>query len=95
MRITAKCHGETFSICVGDGRQHIRWLGLVTALRYQKRVYPHAFRIPGSVSTSDGIVLRPRMQLVEELKDGDEVLVELREGASAGVEEGAEELMSW
>ncbi|CAD7970374.1 unnamed protein product [Amoebophrya sp. A25] len=81
MRIVAHCHGEKFTIAVGDGKQHVRWLALVTALRYQKQCYPHSFRVPLQVKNNEGIVLRPRMPLCEELTDMSEVFVDLRDGA--------------
>ncbi|CAD7965524.1 unnamed protein product [Amoebophrya sp. A120] len=79
MRVLVHCHGEKFTVNIGDGKQHVRWLGLVTALRYQK--LKHQFRIPVQVRNSEGTVLRPRMPLCEEMTDLAEVYVDLREGA--------------
>lgn len=81
MRILANTCGQTITIHVGPGKQHIRWLGLAVALRYQKEFFPHAFRIPQRILNSEGTLLRPRAVICEELADGDSVTVELRKGA--------------
>ena len=93
MRIVAHCHGEKFVINVGDGKQHVRWLGLVTALRYQKS--KHAFRVPIQVRNNEGTVLRPRMPLCEELTDMAEVFVDLREGAEHVEEDAVGDTQTW
>eukprot|EP00397_Hematodinium_sp_SG-2012_P030484 GEMP01032290.1.p1 GENE.GEMP01032290.1~~GEMP01032290.1.p1 ORF type:complete len:568 (+),score=120.93 GEMP01032290.1:232-1935(+) len=82
MLIEANTCGETITINVGPGKQHIRWLGLAVALRYQKEFFPHAFRIPQRILNSEGTLIRPRAIICEELKDGEVVTVELRNGAN-------------
>ena len=88
MKVTCCVHGERFQINVGDGKQHVRWLGLVAAGRYKDAGGANAkpFRIPQRILNMEGTVLRPRAALKDELKDGDEVRVELREGAFVGDE---------
>lgn len=82
MNLTLRVEGHDFTVAVGDGRQHVRWLGLVAAKRFQKAVYPHAFRIPERVLNGEGVLLRPRAVLQDELGDGEVVTVELRRGAT-------------
>jgi len=74
----------TIEISCGTGEQHVRWLGLVASSRYQQECFPNAFLIPMRVAhRSEGVdrVLKPREVLHETLEDGDEVVVQLREGA--------------
>lgn len=73
---------QKIEVPCGEGAQHIRWLGLNVAARYQKEFYPHAFRVPQRVLAMDGTLLRPRAVIHETLADGDEVVVELRQGAN-------------
>lgn len=82
MYINVIVDGKTLKIAVGPGNQHIRWLALNAALRYQKEFIPHHFRIPQRVLNSEGLLLRPRGIICEELNDGDSVTIELRKGAT-------------
>lgn len=82
MKIVVNCGGEKIEIACGAGKQHIRWLGLVVATRIQKERYPHSFRVPQRVLGPDGATLRARQAISDVLNDGDEVTVELRQGAA-------------
>ncbi|CEL94694.1 unnamed protein product [Vitrella brassicaformis CCMP3155] len=84
MRLKVQCKSKCFDIYVGHGDQHVRWLGLVTALEYQKAVYPHPLLLPKRVTTKDGKLLRPRTVLNSVFADGDTVIVELRDGVGDG-----------
>jgi len=66
----------------GSGKQHMRWLALAVATRMQKERYPHAFRVPQRIVNSEGVPLRPRSVIHDVLEDGEEVTVELRQGAA-------------
>lgn len=81
MKIVANCAGERLEISVGAGKQHIRWLALAVATRIQREKFPHAFRVPQRVTGFDGALLRARQTISDVLDDGDEVTVELRQGA--------------
>lgn len=65
----------------------MRWLALVAATRMQKEKYPHAFLVPQRVVNSEGNTLRPRQVIGKELKDGEEVIVELRQASAIPDEE--------
>jgi len=85
MRVTAICGDMRLDIPCGAGKQHIRWLALVVATRMQKEKYPHAFRVPQRVLTQRHGVLelrKPREVLSDVLEEGEEVIVELRQGAT-------------
>jgi len=82
MKVIANCQGMKLEIPCGAGKQHMRWLGLVVATRMQREKYPHAFCVPQGVRSPDGQLFRPRQVIGDTLKDGDEVTVELRQGAS-------------
>ena len=88
-------NSSKFKISVGDGKQHVRWLGLVASKRYQKEVYPHAFRIPQRILNSEGLVLRPRAPIADEFQDGDEATIELRQGAFVSEEVMEHDDMIW
>ena len=60
----------------------MRWLALVAATRVQKEKYPHAFRVPQRVLNSEGTTLKPRQVICSTLEDGEEVIIELRQGAA-------------
>jgi len=81
MRVIVKCLEIRLDIPCGAGKQHIRWLALAVATRMQRETYPHAFRVPQRVLSSDGTVLKPRAVIKDVLEDGEEVIVELRQGA--------------
>jgi len=38
LTITVNVHGKKFPVVVGEGKQHVRWLALVAAKKYQKEV---------------------------------------------------------
>jgi hypothetical protein len=85
MRVIAVCGDMKLEIPCGAGKQHIRWLALVVATRMQREKYPHAFRVPQRVLTQRGGVTelrQPREVLSDVLEDGEEVIVELRQGAT-------------
>jgi hypothetical protein len=81
MKVIVNCGDVKMEIPCGSGKQHMRWLALVTATRMQQERYPHAFHVPQRVLNSDGTTLKPRAVIGDVLKDGDEVTVELRQGA--------------
>eukprot|EP00928_Gymnodinium_smaydae_P087784 TRINITY_DN7199_c0_g1_i3.p1 TRINITY_DN7199_c0_g1~~TRINITY_DN7199_c0_g1_i3.p1 ORF type:complete len:150 (+),score=27.30 TRINITY_DN7199_c0_g1_i3:198-647(+) len=93
MRVIVVCGPTKFEVPCGAGKQHIRWLGLVTATRLQREQYPNAFRVPQILRDKEGHMLKPRSTISEVLGDGDEVTVELRQGASIPEEE--EEAREW
>lgn len=93
MKIIANCAGSRLEIPIGAGKQHIRWLALVVATRVQKEKYPHAFRVPQRVLNSEGQPMRPRTVISSVLADGDEITVELRQGAAIPEEDG--ESIEW
>jgi len=82
MIISCVVNGETIKVAVGHGKQHIRWLALNCALRYQRDFIPHSFCIPQRVLNHEGTLLRPRAIINEELQDGDTITIELRKGAA-------------
>lgn len=82
MKVIAVCGDVRVEIPCGAGKQHIRWLALVAATRLQREKYPHAFKVPQCVRSSHGEVLKPRTVISHALHDGDEVIVELRQGAA-------------
>lgn len=94
MKVIAICGDMKLEIPCGAGKQHIRWLGLVVATRMQREKYPHAFRVPQRV-LKDGEVLRPREVISEHIKDGEEVTVELRQGASLPEDWIGDDTMDW
>lgn len=82
MKVIAVCGDVKLEIPCGAGKQHIRWLGLVVATRMQREKYPHAFKVPQRVLSSQGELIKPREVISDRLDDGDEVVIELREGAT-------------
>jgi hypothetical protein len=77
----------------------MRWLALVAATRLQKEKYPHAFRVPQCIRSKEknkeGTTLyKPRQVIGDTLNDGDEVIVELRQGASIP-EDVEEDVRDW
>eukprot|EP00933_Yihiella_yeosuensis_P019277 TRINITY_DN15634_c0_g2_i1.p1 TRINITY_DN15634_c0_g2~~TRINITY_DN15634_c0_g2_i1.p1 ORF type:complete len:600 (+),score=105.49 TRINITY_DN15634_c0_g2_i1:87-1886(+) len=82
MKVIVNCDGQRLEVPCGAGKQHMRWLGLVVATRIQKERYPHAFRVPQRVLNSEGQTLRPRQVIGDVLAEGEEVTVELRQGAA-------------
>lgn len=82
MKVIAICGDMRLEIPCGAGKQHIRWLALVVATRMQREKYPHAFRVPQRVLNQHGDLLRPRAVISDKLEDGEEVIVELRQGAN-------------
>jgi len=94
MKIIVNCSGIKLEIPCGAGKQHMRWLGLVVAMRVQNEKYPHAFHVPQGVrNPADGHLFRPRQVISDVLKDGDEVTVELRQ--SATIPEDDDEAREW
>lgn len=82
MKVLVNCGDVKMEIPCGNGKQHVRWLALAVATRMQREKYPHAFRVPQRVLRPEsGTALRPREVICETLKDGEEVTVELRQGA--------------
>lgn len=81
MKVIVNCDDVKMEIPCGAGKQHMRWLALVVATRIQRERYPHAFRVPQRVTNSEGSILKPRAVISEAVKDGDEINVELRQGA--------------
>mmetsp|Transcript_104798 Transcript_104798/g.165452 ORF Transcript_104798/g.165452 Transcript_104798/m.165452 type:complete len:601 (+) Transcript_104798:90-1892(+) len=81
MKLIAVCEDMKLEIPVGAGKQHVRWLGLVVATRMQREKYPHAFRVPQRV-LARGELLKARAVISEVLADGEEFVVELRQGAT-------------
>lgn len=82
MKVLVHCMDKKLEIPVGTGKQHIRWLALVVATRMQKERYPHSFQVPHRVLNSEGVVLRARQAIRDVVADGDELTVELRQGAT-------------
>jgi len=82
MKVIAVCGDMKLEIPCGAGKQHIRWLALVVATRMQREKYPHAFRVPQRVLSSSGELIKPREVISQRLQDGEEVIVELRQGAT-------------
>lgn len=90
MRVIALCDGMRIEIPCGSGKQHMRWLGLTVAMRMQKEKYPHAFRVPQGIRSAprqsgvgaESHLFKPRQVIADCLKDNDEVIVELRQGAA-------------
>lgn len=82
MRVKVTCGDAQLEINVGAGKQHIRWLALVVATRIQREQYPHAFRVPHRVQKADENMtdLDPRAVIKDELENGEEIIVELRQG---------------
>merc|ERR1719293_633479 len=94
MKVIANCQGMKLEIPCGAGKQHMRWLALVVATRMQREKYPHAFCVPQGVRSQDGQQLfRPRQVISDTLKDGAEVIIELRQGAS--IPEEDEDAKEW
>mmetsp|Transcript_118524 Transcript_118524/g.335274 ORF Transcript_118524/g.335274 Transcript_118524/m.335274 type:complete len:600 (+) Transcript_118524:185-1984(+) len=89
MKVFVNCGGMKLEIPCGSGKQHMRWLALVAATRMQREKYPHAFRVPQGVRSSDGqqTYFKPRQVICDTLQDGDEVIVDLRQGASIAEDE--------
>eukprot|EP00921_Rhytidocystis_pertsovi_P010119 GHVQ01016205.1.p1 GENE.GHVQ01016205.1~~GHVQ01016205.1.p1 ORF type:complete len:302 (+),score=39.06 GHVQ01016205.1:322-1227(+) len=84
MKVVCECLGHTVDIAVGEGNQHIRWLGLAAALQCQELFHPNAFCIPHRI-LHDGVVLKPRQRIKDCVqKDGDVLTVELRARGFAG-----------
>jgi len=81
MKVLVNCQNLKFEVQCGAGKQHMRWLALVAATRVQKEKYPHAFRVPQRVLNSEGTTLKPRQVISATLEDGEEVIIELRQGA--------------
>mmetsp|Transcript_47268 Transcript_47268/g.86801 ORF Transcript_47268/g.86801 Transcript_47268/m.86801 type:complete len:594 (-) Transcript_47268:61-1842(-) len=81
MRVIANCGDMKLEVPCGAGKQHVRWLALAVANRMQREKYPHAFRVPQRVLSTDGTLLKPRAVIREVVEDGGEVVVELRQGA--------------
>eukprot|EP00747_Dinoflagellata_sp_TGD_P165208 gnl/TRDRNA2_/TRDRNA2_186200_c0_seq1.p1 gnl/TRDRNA2_/TRDRNA2_186200_c0~~gnl/TRDRNA2_/TRDRNA2_186200_c0_seq1.p1 ORF type:complete len:595 (+),score=119.97 gnl/TRDRNA2_/TRDRNA2_186200_c0_seq1:98-1882(+) len=82
MKVIVSCEDMKLEIPCGSGKQHIRWLGLVVATRMQREKYPHAFRVPQRVLSDEKGLLRPRDVICDKLTDGEEIIVELRQGAT-------------
>jgi len=95
MRIIANCGDVKLEIPCGAGKQHIRWLALVVATRMQREKYPHAFRVPQRVLTVSQELIKPREVISDKLQDGDEVIVELRDGAAIPEDWYADENRDW
>lgn len=96
MKVMAVCGDKRIEIPCGSGKQHIRWLALVVATRMQREKYPHAFKVPQCVRNANHDILRPRQVIGEALHDGDEVIVELRHGATVSEEEAMDlDIIEW
>lgn len=93
MKVIVNCQGMKFEIPCGAGKQHMRWLALVAATRIRREKYPHAFRVPQGVRGADGQLLKPRQVISDTLKDGDEVTIDLRQGADIPIDD--DDLKDW
>jgi len=85
--VLVNCQDLKFEVQCGAGKQHMRWLALVAATRVQREKYPHAFRVPQRVLNSDGMTLKPRQVICSTLEEGEEVFIELRQGAAIAEED--------
>jgi len=89
--VTVGPDSKKFSIPVGDGDKTFKWLGLVSASRYNLRS-PHgqirsreqrpimgtgANLIPNTIYTDESVFYHPDAMIKDHIKEGQEVTVEL------------------
>jgi hypothetical protein len=93
MKLVVNCNGLRLDVPCGAGHQHVRWLGLAVASRVKRVQYPHSFLVPLRVTNNEGLAFKPRDVIREVLKDGEEVMVVLRQGAT--IPEDDYEVKEW
>ncbi|OMJ83978.1 hypothetical protein SteCoe_14962 [Stentor coeruleus] len=79
MRIKVSINSKTYEINCGTGIQDLAWLAMTAAYLYGKENYPRGFHQPTLLSTVNGRVTHPRKRINAALKDGDEVIVTLKD----------------